>query len=127
MDYLIYIEHNAENLQFYLWYIDYERRWNELPAKEQALSPKWQPDPVEVPNLREKEGKPVGKASVNPPIQIDFDKEVSEEFDGKGTKSDGVSFITASNKGSILSAAEVNTQAGLKWQPCMSPPFCTAL
>lgn len=41
MNYLRYIEHSAENLQFYLWYRSYVERFDKLPASEQALSPEW--------------------------------------------------------------------------------------
>jgi hypothetical protein len=41
MNYLIYIEHAAENLQFYLWYRDYLKRFYELPKREQDLAPQW--------------------------------------------------------------------------------------
>lgn len=123
MDYLIYVERNAENLQFYLWYIDYVRRWNELPANDRALSPKWQPEPIEIPNLvKEKDRRSLRRPSINPPVQINFENAIPEEFEGKGIKSDGCSFITASAKGSVVpTVAEINAQAGMKWQPCVSP------
>lgn len=41
MNFLSYIELAAENLQFYLWFRDYEKRFNELPDREKALSPEW--------------------------------------------------------------------------------------
>jgi hypothetical protein len=41
MNFLKYIELSAENLQFYLWFRDYSKRFGELPASEQALSPEW--------------------------------------------------------------------------------------
>lgn len=41
MDFLVYIEHDAENLQFFLWYRDYLKRWSELPEREQKLAPEW--------------------------------------------------------------------------------------
>jgi hypothetical protein len=41
MNYLIYIEHSAENLQFFLWYRDYVKRFNEAPISETALAPEW--------------------------------------------------------------------------------------
>lgn len=44
MNFLKYIELSAENLQFYLWFRDYSKRFNELPASEQGLSPKWTGD-----------------------------------------------------------------------------------
>ena len=41
MNYLIYIEHAAENLQFFLWYRDYVKRFDAMPASERALAPVW--------------------------------------------------------------------------------------
>ena len=41
MNYLIYIERSAENLQFFLWHRDYCQRFSQLPANEQVLSPEW--------------------------------------------------------------------------------------
>ncbi|KAI0445811.1 hypothetical protein F4803DRAFT_547852 [Xylaria telfairii] len=41
MNYLIYIEHSAENLQFFLWYRDYVKRFNEAPVSETVLAPEW--------------------------------------------------------------------------------------
>ena len=41
MNYLIYIEHAAENLQFFLWYKDYVRRFDLLSEKERRLAPEW--------------------------------------------------------------------------------------
>ena len=48
MNYLVYIEHAAENLQFYLWYQDYLKRFQNLPPNERALAPEWNTEPVEV-------------------------------------------------------------------------------
>lgn len=41
MNYLKYIEHSAENLQFFLWFHDYNTRFNNLRESERALSPEW--------------------------------------------------------------------------------------
>ena len=41
MNYLIYIEHSAENLQFFLWFRDYTRRFTDLTPNERALAPEW--------------------------------------------------------------------------------------
>lgn len=41
MNYLIYIEHAAENLQFFLWYKDYEKRFGEANVSDISLSPEW--------------------------------------------------------------------------------------
>lgn len=37
--YLLHKERSIENLQFYVWYEDYKRRFNALPPDQQALSP----------------------------------------------------------------------------------------
>lgn len=47
MNFLIYIEHAAENLQFFLWYRNYTKRFSELPASERALAPEWTMDAAE--------------------------------------------------------------------------------
>ena len=41
MDYLLYVSHDAENLQFYLWFEDYSRRFHQASQYDQALSPPW--------------------------------------------------------------------------------------
>lgn len=41
MNYLVYVEHSAENLQFYLWYKDYVKRFNEASTSDIALAPEW--------------------------------------------------------------------------------------
>ncbi|KKZ59882.1 hypothetical protein EMCG_05268 [[Emmonsia] crescens] len=41
MTYLIYVERNAENLQFFLWYRDYTRRFALIAESHGQLSPEW--------------------------------------------------------------------------------------
>ncbi|KAI8959710.1 hypothetical protein F5Y11DRAFT_332155 [Daldinia sp. FL1419] len=41
MNYLLYIEHSAENLQFFLWYRSYVKRFNEARTLDTKLSPEW--------------------------------------------------------------------------------------
>jgi hypothetical protein len=41
MEFLKYVEHSAENLQFYLWFKDYVKRFEALPENERILSPEW--------------------------------------------------------------------------------------
>ncbi len=41
MNYLKYIELSAENLQFYLWYQDYVKRFTDAKTSETALAPEW--------------------------------------------------------------------------------------
>ncbi|KAL7938232.1 hypothetical protein V8C35DRAFT_145202 [Trichoderma chlorosporum] len=41
MNYLVYVEHAAENLQFYLWFKSYEKRFAEAKVSDVALAPEW--------------------------------------------------------------------------------------
>ncbi|KAJ6779934.1 hypothetical protein PWT90_05355 [Aphanocladium album] len=41
MNYLIYIEHSAENLQFFLWYKDFVKRFGAADTTDLRLSPEW--------------------------------------------------------------------------------------
>ena len=41
MDYLINVRCDAENLQFYLWLVDYFQRFMRAPRSEQYMSPRW--------------------------------------------------------------------------------------
>ncbi|KAK3293257.1 uncharacterized protein B0H64DRAFT_476820 [Chaetomium fimeti] len=52
MDYLFYVEHNAEPLQFFLWYWDYIQRWSNLLPRQKALSPSWDPEQAAEPQSR---------------------------------------------------------------------------
>ncbi|CAF9940517.1 hypothetical protein IMSHALPRED_002059 [Imshaugia aleurites] len=45
LDYLTYVTHDAENLQFYLWMVDYFQRFRNAPKSEKELSPPWKNDP----------------------------------------------------------------------------------
>ncbi|KAL8896701.1 MAG: hypothetical protein Q9207_007584 [Kuettlingeria erythrocarpa] len=47
MNYLIYIEHAAENLQFFLWYQDYAKRFDLLSENERHLAPVWTAEQAE--------------------------------------------------------------------------------
>jgi hypothetical protein len=134
MDYLIYIEHNAENLQFFLWYRDYERRFYDLPGKERVLSPEWIPETKEVPKLAKDPEKEAMKAKRNGPNALNDigydsrgaalftedrelaaaeDRQASVFCDSRSTTDPSVSDVT-----STPTLAEATAQAGLKWQPC---------
>ncbi|KAL5321745.1 hypothetical protein ACEPPN_009708 [Leptodophora sp. 'Broadleaf-Isolate-01'] len=136
MDYLAYVEFNAENLQFYLWYRDYVRRFEALPETEKALSPEFVPEADEIPDLN----KAVEKGE-----RRKTKREASTGLMGTGyVRKDSVLSTSASQSlphgqgqvtinnedeltgsppvtsGStaVPSDAEVVAQAGLKWQPC---------
>lgn len=124
MDYLIYIEHNAENLQFFLWYKNYCQRWEQLRETDRKLSPEWVVE-NEVPNLAQTEEKGAKAAKTQSKIlsQVMGDAaylNLFEEAEGPGVKSDGDSFVTSSFHNSVAPTnAEATAQAGLKWQACM--------
>ena len=131
MDYLVYIEHNAENLQFWLWYQDYVERFDALPGNQKKLSPEWI---EEVPNLSKdpekgsrkirKTGK-ISKAEagldIKGAILFGEDQESSPGSNPLWSPKDNASFIGSStlSDSTTLTDAEVVAQAGLKWQPCM--------
>lgn len=128
MDFLVYIEHDAENLQFYLWYKDYIRRFEALSDHEKKLSPEWVPETTELPTVAKDAEKNEGRKR-KPTIDIsdynDFDGNVkSKDGNSRTISSRADSAIISSTAPSILSdstgrrSGEVLGQSGLKWQPC---------
>jgi hypothetical protein len=129
MDYLVYIAHDAETLQFYLWLQDYKKRYATLRKEEQALSPEWQAS-----KLAEDRRLTVKKSTGDLPTMdkessirmAELSKATKEVFDEPptsetATATDYESFITKSvhsQKTVSELAGEANQQAGLKWQPC---------
>lgn len=61
MNYLMFIEYAAENLQFFLWHRDYTRRFNELNSRERQLSPEWTAAQAEEEAANAAAGKPQPK------------------------------------------------------------------
>jgi hypothetical protein len=41
MNYLLFVEHAPENLQFFLWVRDYAKRFDEMISSDKSLSPEW--------------------------------------------------------------------------------------
>lgn len=41
MNYLVYVEHSAENLQFFLWYRSFAARFSSANKADLALAPEW--------------------------------------------------------------------------------------
>ncbi|EKG16011.1 Regulator of G protein signaling superfamily [Macrophomina phaseolina MS6] len=79
MDYLVYVTHDAENLQFYLWLQDYTERFHALKPDRKALSPEWkdQEQPIDekaapVPSAVAAGGRKKRPGPLMP--KIDFDK-----------------------------------------------------
>jgi len=129
----VYVEHNAENLQFFLWYRDYVRRFEALPEKERVLSPEWIPESKETPNLSkdpEKEARKKGKReTIATLMDTGYDTKGSTFF-GEDleipTSPTGLSVIkdngstVAPSVTSSTTATKIDlaSQTGMKWQPC---------
>ena len=142
MNYLIYIEHAAENLQFFLWYRDYTKRFSELPPSECALAPVWtteqaeadaqapsapkQPVSVEtaavfkgtdfapaVPSVVELKPNPFN----TPPRTPNGDRESAAPSEKAWSENDST-LHSYTNKSFQSKAAGAFESADLKWQPC---------
>ena len=68
MNYLVYIEYSAENLQFFLWYRDYVKRFNELPRSELDLAPEWTAEQAEAETLTSQATAAAAAAAAQIPI-----------------------------------------------------------
>lgn len=146
MNYLKYIELSAENLQFFLWYRDYVKRFDALPANEKALSPEWTVEQAEaeaVAAQAQTRQKPVAPAAAAVLKGTDFATEPRVTEAEKvnpfytpprtppgGSKRDGSSMdaseyeATAGGKVDHQERAEgAFENAGLKWKPLTVQPY----
>jgi hypothetical protein len=137
MNFLKYIELSAENLQFYLWFRDYSKRFNELPASERALSPEWSGDKS---NAETKQGPKVVNADAaailaasdfgNDPKVYESEKGGSNPFftpprtPNSVDRQEGAHSFDSYDDSSIgrvdhsKRADGAFESAGLKWKPC---------
>ncbi|KAL2112590.1 hypothetical protein VUR80DRAFT_7015 [Thermomyces stellatus] len=81
MDYLLYVEREAESLQFFLWYYDYVKRWSELPSAKKATAPKWDPDNKRPVTSHSRKGSLKEKAKLSSILDI-LDRETGPESRG---------------------------------------------
>ncbi|PSN63554.1 hypothetical protein BS50DRAFT_83438 [Corynespora cassiicola Philippines] len=147
MNYLKYIELAAENLQFFLWYRDYAKRFDELPDKEKALSPTWvddgtdadaQPRPKRVSpetnaifqgtdfadQVKASDPEKTNNPFFTPPHTPNSDVEQARNA-GLSYESDAGS-LTTGGGGRIDHAQRANEAfdtAGLKWKPLSVQPY----
>ncbi|KAJ0162393.1 hypothetical protein CTA2_4643 [Colletotrichum tanaceti] len=64
MDYLVYVEQDAELLQFFLWYCGYVHEWTTaLTPEQRALAPRWDPDRGRKLSPRERRARNTSKVS----------------------------------------------------------------
>lgn len=139
MNFLKYIELSAENLQFFLWYRDYSKRFNELPESEKVLSPKWagSANNGEAPKLHTKKSIPETSAILE---GTDFASEKTVKHSDRSTSNNPFftpphtptsdlprrdesldSYDESMTTGKVNHserAAGAFDSAGLKWKPC---------
>jgi hypothetical protein len=94
MNFLLYIENSAENLQFYLWFRDYIKRFEQLPEAEKKLSPEWVP---EQPKAKIIHSKATSDVSMSPEDKRKADAEVAAAI--KGTDFDNKVKLTVTEIG----------------------------
>lgn len=116
MGYLIYVSHDAENLQFYLWLNDYTNRFLAASKQEKALSPPWtEHDLIQ---------QIAPYADAGPRIPDKAAQEYPVDFDSKSiprapVEDSRLSLSSGSVGDKTVGSAEyANQQTGLKWQPC---------
>lgn len=138
MNYLKYIEHAAENLQFWLWYRDYAKRFSELPSNERCLAPEWTVEQAEAELINQNAPAPAPKNLRPETVAVlagtDFALAKSRrgnpfetppgtpvEPTRKPNPSVGTGEVDVSDDDSIhAKAAGAFEKADLKWQPCKS-------
>lgn len=112
IDYLTYVTHDAENLQFYLWMVDYYQRFRNAPKAEKALSPKWATNRS---NDRSKDRPLFGPKS---PQEIDMHSEdVTSNGSTWGDQSEFTDDYTQTLDSLKFSISPVKNHAGsMQWQ-----------
>lgn len=139
MDYLVYVEMNSENLQFYLWYKDYVRRWEtEVSRGDKSLSPEWDftsKEVMEVGNEPKPEGgRPGGptRKESKPRIPRELTPSVNiagmSFFDDNDSRVTKPSRVAVAERGSVTSFSssqtpKSNNANGATWQACMYSSF----
>lgn len=151
MNYLIYIEHSAENLQFYLWYRDYLKRFSALPPNERALAPEWSAEQAEM-DAQGMQGTPGPKQKISPETAAafkgtDFAPPIASVVEVKGNPfntpprtpngeayrqseapsdrpfSESCSTLISNTQSFQTKTAGAFQGADLKWQPFTIQPF----
>lgn len=118
MGYLLYMCRDAENLQFYLWFQDYQRRFYALPQTQQNISPPWNEEtlPQAGGPLAADPGPRLSDKTLDQAVKykISFEKNDSPEslIDRKSAVADPVD--------------QAYAQSGLKWKSCTYACFTVA-
>ncbi|KAM5346898.1 hypothetical protein ACJ41O_009903 [Fusarium nematophilum] len=130
MTYLVYVEHAAENLQFYLWFKDYEQRFNAASTSDIVLAPEWTQAMQDeaVLNIRKNHVNKMRKEPTAAEIfkGTDFEKQASSQdrvineadpfMTPPQSRGEDASVYAASNTIHSLNAASYMTQASEAFQ-----------
>ena len=136
MNYLIYVERSAENLQFFLWYRDYAKRFGAAKNSDMALATEWtQAMEDEAANKIQKENQErlrQDPAAARIFKGTDFEKQTVDATVTESKAAFGTPPTTPGGDDSTLAdshasnyrsqANEAFDQAGIK-QPCRHTPF----
>ncbi|KAK7514999.1 regulator of G protein-like protein [Phyllosticta citriasiana] len=135
MDYLVYVTHDAENLQFHLWLQDYRQRFNALKPERKALAPEWKWEEI---TPEEKAAQVASAESGTSPKPHDAFSPSNMKATLKEAYSQARSPEPTISSASLSSAHgqpvlteestrelrdEANAQAGLKWQAFSVQPL----
>ena len=108
MNYLIYVAHDAENLQFYLWLRSYKAKFERLRQYEKTMSPPWLSETPQVEQPKSPPPMPSPDISdANSPRKM-----LSIET-MRFSEESSIQWKTMEE-----AVEEANMQAGLMWQPC---------
>lgn len=139
MNYVKYIEHSSENLQFFLWHRDYTARWEKLQSSEKALAPEWKASLADVDAVSPVRPKRVPPQIMdvlkntdfadNPkgPIDPFYTPPKSGSFEDKrdmqsvygSSFGDDKTLLSSNASGYRIAAEHAFEDAGMKWKPCM--------
>ena len=136
MDFLKYEQHAAENLQFWLWYRDYAKRFSELPSNEQCLAPEWTVDQAKAetanpnPTVPKKLSPETAAVMAGVDLALDKSRKGNPFETPPGTPLEGMKKSSPSVFEGEAELSDVDVmhakaagafeKADLKWQPCKS-------
>ena len=130
MEYLVYVTHDAENLQFYLWLKDYSLRFEAAPESDRVLSPPWNPIDAaphakNVENQNAKTSDQTLASSGHGETCLDGGEDITDaNHSSKRPLSSSMLDSVHFNESNVAGA---NTKNSLKWSAFTVQPFRTEM
>ncbi|KAL2882345.1 hypothetical protein SGCOL_002083 [Colletotrichum sp. CLE4] len=125
VDYLVYVEQDAEPLQFFLWYCGYVHSWTTLAPEQRALAPRWDPDRGRKLTSKERRAKNSSKVS-NILEMLDEDSSfVQAKAGGNHTRDTSSATNFSHPRATVLKDGEKHEEDGVTvpQAPASSQPF----